>query len=170
MKSRGQASQSIVELLDLYPTLCDLAGLSVPAHCEGQSFRAILDDPQHQGKSVAVSQFPSPALREWAANPLSPGMRETFFGPLIDQVEGRIMTQVGDRWDRELFENNLMGYALRTDRYRLVVWRDRRDEDADPIYVELYDHRHDPAETVNVASQHPELVAQLTARLRREMK
>jgi iduronate 2-sulfatase len=170
MKSRGQASQSIVELLDLYPTLCDLAGLPVPAHCAGKSFRAILDDPQHKGKSIAVSQFPSPALREWAANPLSSGMRETFFGPLINHVEGQIMAQVGDQWDRELFEKNLMGYALRTDRYRFVVWRDRRDENAAPIYVELYDHSHDPDETVNIALQHPLVVARLTAQLRTELK
>jgi iduronate 2-sulfatase len=170
MKSRGKASQTIVELLDLYPTLCDLAGLPVPAHCEGESFRAILDNPQHKGKNVAISQFPSPALREWAANPLSPGMRETFFGPLIEQVEGRIVTQMGDRWDRELFENNLMGYALRTDRYRFVLWRDRRDENAAPIYVELYDHRLDPDETVNIALQHTDLVAQLTAQLKMELK
>jgi len=170
MKARGKATRSIVELLDLYPTLCDLAGLPIPVHCEGKSFREILDDPEHEGKNVAVSQFPSPALREWAANPLSVGMRQTFFGPLIEQVEGRIMAQVGDAWDREFFENDLMGYALRTDRYRLVVWRDRRDRDAAPVCVELYDHDRDPNETVNVASQHPELVKQLTARLRMAMR
>jgi iduronate 2-sulfatase len=170
MKSRGNSSQSIVELLDLYPTLCDLAGIPIPAHCEGKSFGEILDNPEHRGKNVAVSQFPSPALREWAANPLSLGMRQTFFGPLIEQVEGRIIAQVGDRWDRDLFENELLGYALRTDRYRFVVWHDRREEDAAPIYVELYDHRHGPDETVNVASRHPDLVAHLAARLRAEMK
>jgi iduronate 2-sulfatase len=169
MKSRGKGTESIVELLDLYPTLCELAGLPIPAHCQGQSFRKILDDPQYQGKNVAVSQFPTPALREWAANPLSPAMRQTFFGPLIEQVERRIMAQAGAAWDREFFENDLMGYALRTDRYRLVVWRDRRDRNAPPLFVELYDHHKDPLETVNIASQHPELVAQLAARLRTEM-
>jgi iduronate 2-sulfatase len=97
-------------------------------------------------------------------------MRQTFFGPLIREVEGRIMTQQGETWNRELFENHLMGYALRTDRYRLVVWRDRRDKNAAPVYVELYDHKKDPHETVNVASKHPELVKQLSARLTKEMR
>ncbi len=125
---------------------------------------------KYQVKHAALSVFPSPALREWAANPLSVGMRQTFFGPLIEEVEGRIVAQVGDEWDRNLFENDLLGYALRTDRYRLVVWRDRKDKNAASVYVELYDHEKDPNETVNVAAQYPELVTQLTARLRKEMK
>jgi len=166
MKARGKATGAIVELLDLYPTLCELAGVPIPGHCEGRSFVPLLDDPGLEGKGFAISQFPSPALREWAANPLSPGMRQTFFGPLIEQVEDRIKAQQGDAWDRDLFENHQMGYALRTDRYRLVAWRDRRDANAEPFLEELYDHEKDPNETVNVASQHPELVAQLTARLR----
>ena len=51
-------------------------------------------------------------------------MRETWFGPLITEVEARIMAQQKDKWDRDLFENRLMGYTMRTDRYRLVVWKD----------------------------------------------
>jgi len=169
MKARGAATDSIVELLDLYPTLCDLAGLPVPARCEGRSFAPLLHRPQADGKNLAVSQFPSPALREWAASPLSAGMRQTFFGPLIQEVERRIMAQQGDAWDRELFENYLMGYALRTDRYRLVLWRDRRHAHAEPVFVELYDHVTDPNETVNVAKAQPEVVKALSARLHRAM-
>lgn len=169
MKARGKSTDAIVELLDLYPTLCELAGLPIPGHCEGRSFVPLLDDSGLEGKGFAISQFPSPALREWAANPLSPGMRQTFFGPLIEQVEGRIKAQQGDAWDRDLFENHLMGYALRTDRYRLVAWRDRRDANAEPVLEELYDHEKDPNETENVAPRCPELVAQLTARLRTEL-
>ncbi len=47
---------------------------------------------------------------------------------------------------------------------------DALEEGAAPVFVELYDHKKDPNERVNVASQHPELVAQLTARLRMAMK
>ncbi|NNM29866.1 MAG: sulfatase [Akkermansiaceae bacterium] len=165
MKAQGKATRALVELLDIYPTLCDLAGLPHPPHLAGKSFAPLLDDPGREWKQAAVSQFPNPALREWAANPLSDGMRQTFFGPLIKEVEGRIQRQMGDRWDRDLFENHLMGYTLRTGRYRLVSWRDYRDPQAEPVFVELYDHRDDPRETVNVAARHPGVVRELTSRL-----
>jgi iduronate 2-sulfatase len=62
-----------------------------------------------------------------------------------------------------------MGYALRTDRYRLVVWRDRRDPTSDPVFVELYDHRNDPKETVNIAAANLAVVESLSARLQEQL-
>jgi uncharacterized sulfatase len=41
-KANGQASRSLVELLDVYPTLCDLAGLPAPAAWQGRSLRPVL--------------------------------------------------------------------------------------------------------------------------------
>jgi len=165
MKARGQKTDALVELVDIYPTLCELTDSTAPDHLEGKSFVPLLSDPNQEWKDAALSQFPNPALREWAANPLSTGMRETFFGPLINQVEQQIIKQQGDRWDRELFEKHLMGYSMRTDRYRLVQWKDYRDKTAEPIFVELYDHQSDPTETVNVAADNPDLVAKLSKRL-----
>ncbi len=92
-----------------------------------------------------------------------PNMRETWFGPLIGEVEQRIQLQMGGRWDRELFEQHLTGFTMRTNRYRLVLWKDRRDLDAEPLFVELFDHESDPKETQNVAANQPELVQQLIA-------
>ncbi len=161
MKERGKSTEALVELVDMYPTLCELSGLPIPEHVEGHSFAPLLDDSSRPWKKAAFSQFPTPALREWAANPLSQGMRETFFGPLIEDVEEQIITQQGEEWDRELFEQHLMGYTMRTDRYRLVLWRDHRNPQAEPVYVELYDHQTDPQETKNVARQNPEVVNNL---------
>ncbi|GAB5561407.1 MAG: sulfatase [Synoicihabitans sp.] len=164
---RGSKTPALVELVDLYPTLCDLAGLDLPDHLEGTSFRPVLENPERKWKPAAFSQFPNAAMREWAARPLSPSMHETFFGPLMAEVEARIKAQQGDRWDRDLFENHLMGYTMRTDRYRFVVWQDVRNPQAPPVDVELYDHQKDPDETVNVASKRPELVARLLAQFRK---
>jgi len=87
-------------------------------------------------------------------------MRETYFGPLIEEVEARIMGQQ-DKWDRELFEKHLMGYTMKTDQYRLVVWKDRRQPEKKPVIIELYDHKTDPEETTNIAEDEPALVTKL---------
>ena len=58
-----------------------------------------------------------------------------------------------------------MGYSMRTDRYRLVSWRDHRNKLSTPLYTELYDHNTDPTETVNIAGEKEALVRKLNKRL-----
>jgi iduronate 2-sulfatase len=169
MKARGKSTSALVELIDLYPTLCELADLPRPGHLSGKSLVPLLDEPKRQWSKHAISQFPNPALREWAANPLSPGMRQTFFGPLIEEVESKIIKQQGNSWDRKLFENHLMGYSLRTEAYRLVAWMDYRDLDAQPVFLELYDQKTDPDETRNVASANQGKTEALLRQLKRQL-
>lgn len=57
-KGNGKQCPALVEFLDIYPTLCDLAGLPLPKHLEGRSFKALLDDPDVKHKETAISQFP----------------------------------------------------------------------------------------------------------------
>jgi hypothetical protein len=55
-----------------------------------------------------------------------------------------------------------MGYSIRDDRWRLTLWRDRKDNTIHA--TELYDEANDPHETVNVAAkaEHAEVIARLT--------
>jgi choline-sulfatase len=46
---------SFVELLDLYPTVAELAGLQVSEHLQGKSLVQTLDDPTHEVRDMAFS-------------------------------------------------------------------------------------------------------------------
>ncbi|SNZ00453.1 sulfatase [Flagellimonas pacifica] len=46
---------SFVELLDLYPTIAELAGLSYSEHLQGKSLIKTLDDPNHKVRDIAFS-------------------------------------------------------------------------------------------------------------------
>jgi iduronate 2-sulfatase len=49
---------ALTENVDLYPTLCELAGLPVPQHLEGTSLLPLLRAPRADWKSGAFSQYP----------------------------------------------------------------------------------------------------------------
>jgi len=55
-KGNGRHSGSLVELLDVYPTLCDVAGVPAPAVLQGKSLRPLLDDPAATIHDAAFTQ------------------------------------------------------------------------------------------------------------------
>jgi arylsulfatase A-like enzyme len=61
----GVRVDRLVEFVDIYPTLAELAGLPVPAHVQGVSAVPLMEDPDQTWKSAVFSQF----LREgiWTA-------------------------------------------------------------------------------------------------------
>ena len=52
------ATDALVEFVDIYPSLCDLAGLPTPEAVEGTSFVPLMRDPNLPWKSAAFSQYP----------------------------------------------------------------------------------------------------------------
>ncbi len=98
----GGRSSRTVSLLDIYPTLADLAGLPVGDHVEGVSLRPLLEDPS--------AEWDRPAVTTHGRN----------------------------------------SHAVRSERWRYIRYADGSEE--------LYDHRADPSEWRNLASD-PELEA-----------
>jgi len=111
---RGQRTEALVELLDLYPTLAELCGLDAPPELEGVSLSPLLNDPKAKVKEVALTQTPRP-----------------------NYPRGK--------------SPEVMGYSIRTNRFRYTEWRDF--ETGIPRARELYDHQGDPEETANVADR-----------------
>ena len=70
------------------------------------------------------------------------------------------------QYHRTVNRRRLMGYSMRTDRYRFTRWLDRKDH-SKVIAVELYDHEIDPQENENVADKpgQRETVARLTQQM-----
>ena len=123
-KNAGTHSDALVEFVDIYPTLCDLAGIPLPRNLEGTSLKPLLDNPKLAWKTAAFSQYPRNAGK----------------------------TGVG----------KLMGYTMRTDRYRFTVWVGNNDHSKVEA-TELYDHQTDPQENYNLAKkpENADLVAKL---------
>jgi arylsulfatase A-like enzyme len=128
----GKATGAITELVDLYPTLTELCGLSKPAHLKGTSLAPVLEDPSHAGKPAALTEAWSRA------------------GGQHPELRGK----------------QVLGYSIRTPRYRYTQWGNGEYGE------ELYDYQNDPQEYTNLArdARHVETLSrmqQLLAEARR---
>lgn len=58
MVSPGAGTSSLVETVDIYPTLCSLAGVPAPAEPDGKSFAPTLKDADAPTKSAVIQVYP----------------------------------------------------------------------------------------------------------------
>jgi len=49
---------ALVEFVDIYPSLCETAGLELPGHLQGTSFVPLIENPDKQWKEAAFSYWP----------------------------------------------------------------------------------------------------------------
>lgn len=54
---KGAKSKSLIETVDIFPTLCELAGLAKPAQLQGMSFDKILENPQEKFRDHVYSRY-----------------------------------------------------------------------------------------------------------------
>ncbi|MGF1448576.1 MAG: sulfatase [Opitutales bacterium] len=122
-RTTGEVCRALVEITDIYPTLCALSQTTPPVHLEGQPL-----------------PFGAAATEAKTAKPAS-----------------------ASGWN---------GYTLLTDAFR-VTWYPRAEEGPNPSMIsgrgqwELFDHRNDPRENRNVASDpaYAEMLESLKAQL-----
>jgi len=57
MKTAGSKTDGLTELVDVFPTLCELAGIEVADYLQGTSVAPLIEDPDREWKSAAFSQF-----------------------------------------------------------------------------------------------------------------
>lgn len=53
----GQVTNALVEFVDIYPTLLELAGITPPEHLQGRSMVPLLEDPDAKFKDAAFSRY-----------------------------------------------------------------------------------------------------------------
>jgi arylsulfatase A-like enzyme len=92
-----------------------------------------------------------PTLAEVCGLPKPDGVEGYSFAPLLDDPAKKWKAAAFSQYPRAPGQPTgpLMGYAVRTDRYRYVEWRKR--DGSEVVARELYDHNADPNEDANVA-------------------
>jgi len=53
----GKSTDALVEYTDIYPSLCQLAGLPLPEHLDGRSFVPLMNDPGLAWKDAAIGRY-----------------------------------------------------------------------------------------------------------------
>lgn len=63
MKNKGASTDAIVETVDIFPTLCDLAGIEIPEYGHGVSLKKIVADPNTTGHDAIAYNGKASTIR-----------------------------------------------------------------------------------------------------------
>jgi iduronate 2-sulfatase len=116
-------------------------------------------------RTDALAEFVDvyPTLAELCGLPLPEHLEGASLVPVLRDPTKAVKSAAFSQYPRGVSGRQLMGYTMRTDRYRFTRWVDRNDHSKVDA-VELYDHQTDPQENVNIANapENADLVARLT--------
>lgn len=90
-----------------------------------------------------------PTLCELVGVPQPDHLEGKSMRPLLSDSTRDFKQAAFNQFPRKVGDKALMGYAMRTDRYRYIEWQDRRTGEI--TATELYDHNSDSSENRNVA-------------------
>ncbi len=127
MPRPGVATEAMMEYVDIYPTVVELAGLPAAPDLDGTSLVPVLKDPRHEGRPFVLSQFSRP------------------FKPTMPEVMGysiRTPTHRYTRWvqwpSREALHEELYDYGSGRSAARQGAFLvERENVSSHPAYQEL---------------------------------
>jgi len=149
-------TESLTELIDVFPTLASLADLPAPEGVDGMDVSALFDNPKHAVKQAAYHQYPACNMHG-TTNHTRAGCNNAKRGTF-----------------------DFMGYSVRVDLWRYTVWVPWDGDKLVPVWdatgnqtaEELYSHEGDDGtdfdafENVNMATTHPDVASQLRAQVK----
>ena len=153
-------SEELIELVDIFPTLANITGISVPPLCrlyptplcsEGINFYPVIKHHVSESKADftwktgAFSQYPRPSVN----------IQLNSDQPKLEDI-------------------HIMGYSIRTGRFRYTEWVSFNNTICKPewhnvVAQELYDHKYDPFEVYNLynAAVYNNTVKELSKKIKR---
>lgn len=125
---KSSKTKSLTEFVDVFPTLCDLAGLTIPNHLDGKSLVPVMKNSKMSVKEFSVSQYPR--TRNKLDTERLGWSEGQFMGYSIRTSQYRYTIWMKDSFrSSRPFDKELM------------------------VASELYDYKKDPNETINVADE-----------------
>ena len=125
---KASSTKSQTEFIDIFPTLCDLAGIYIPPHLDGKSLVPVMKNPRTTTKDYSISQYPrSEDKNETNRLGYADGK---YMGYSLRTSQYRFTI-----WMKDYFRSNLA-----FDKNLIVA-------------MELYDYQKDPNETINVVDE-----------------
>jgi arylsulfatase A-like enzyme len=135
-----------VRTIDLMPTILELCRLPLPEAVQGQSLVPLLAAARRTSGESTVTGDKNAAVTAglWKNEPA---------------VSESLIPERGTRTDPERRDS----YAIVLDGWKLNCYIQQNEE---PPKYELYDHRKDPLDKVNMADKHPQIVERLAEELK----
>ena len=111
-KGNGQACRRIVEFIDIYPTLTELARIKTPKQVEGRSLVPLLQNPLSEWNGFAITQVLRPSDNRLAKPVMGRSIR-TERWRYSDWAEGKNGVELYDHYADPMEFNNLAENATK---------------------------------------------------------
>lgn len=104
--TKGNRSSSLVEMVDIFPTLAKLTGGDVPKTCDGKSLETILSNPDSSIRKFALSQYPRGSTTGYSLR----NQRWRYTEWISSKTKKVVASELYDHQTSSLANKNLAGH------------------------------------------------------------